>query len=158
MAVVTVVLGVDPGASGALALLDSYGEILWINDMPVTGKALSPILLADIIGDAATGNGDVIAVVEQVHAMPKQGVSSSFNFGQSYGIVLGVLGGLQVRTEHVSPQRWKRDMRLGRDKGVARGRAADRWPRWTPEFKRVKDDGRAEAALIALWWLENEGR
>jgi crossover junction endodeoxyribonuclease RuvC len=87
--------------------------------------------------------------------MPKQGVASSFDFGKSYGIVLGVLAGARVHVEHVSPQRWKRAMRLPADKEACRLRAIDRWPGQSHLFKLKKHADRAEAALIALWWIES---
>lgn len=161
-------LGVDPGKSGAIAVLDGYGEIESIDDMPVVGSAVSGSLLCDLIDNVVILNGgdseysllgvDVVAIVEQVHSMPKQGVASSFDFGKSYGIVLGVLAGAHVRTEHVSPQRWKKVMRLTADKEQARRRAIERWPKWSDSFKRKKDADRAEAALLALWFIEQGAR
>jgi crossover junction endodeoxyribonuclease RuvC len=152
-------IGIDPGKSGAIAVLDGYGEIVSIYDMPVVGNQVSGTLLCDMIDDAdESGPGplaiDVVCVIEQVHSMPKQGVASSFDFGKSYGIVLGVLAGARVHTEHVTPQRWKKAMRLTADKEMCRRRAIERWPRQADLFKRKKDADRAEAALMALWFIE----
>jgi crossover junction endodeoxyribonuclease RuvC len=94
------------------------------------------------------------AVVEQVGAMPGQGVSSMFAFGQAYGMVLGVLAGLYIPVRTVTPASWKRAMKLNTGKDAARAEAARRWPQQAGEFRRVKDDGKAEAALIALWGLK----
>lgn len=91
------------------------------------------------------------AVVEQVGAMPGQGVSSMFAFGQAFGLALGVLAGLGVATVTVTPAAWKRDLRLCAGKDAARLRAAQLWPAQAAEFRRVRDDGRAEAALLAHW-------
>ena len=154
-------VGIDPGKSGAIAVLDGYGEIVWVEDMPVIGGQVSGAVLAGMI-DVADPSGpgplqvELVAVVEQVHSMPKQGVASSFDFGKSYGIVLGVLAALQVRTEFVPPTRWKKAMRLGSDKEVARRRAIEHWPRQADVFKRKKDADRAEACLLALWLLQQE--
>lgn len=154
-------IGVDPGKGGAIAVLDGYGEIVWIDDMPLAGNAVCGSLLTDLIDDAlmdgsqVLGEGDTTAIVEQVHSMPHQGVASSFDFGKSYGIVLGVLAGARVRTEHVPPHRWKKGMYLTADKDMARQRAIFRWPGHSELFKRKKDADRAEAALLALWWMEN---
>lgn len=158
------IIGVDPGKSGALAVLDERGGLITIFDMPVVDGCVSGALLCDMIDDIADDAGEdgiiveVTAIVEQVHSMPKQGVSSSFDFGKSYGIVLGVLEGARVRVEHVSPQRWKRAMRLTAEKESARRRAIERWPEWTDYFKRKKDADRAEAALLGLWWIEQRVR
>jgi crossover junction endodeoxyribonuclease RuvC len=94
------------------------------------------------------------AYVEQVGAMPGQGVSSMFAFGEAFGLAKGVLAGLGIPLQVVTPARWKRDMRLNTGKDSARAMAAARWPQHAGEFRRVKDDGRAEAALIALWGLK----
>jgi crossover junction endodeoxyribonuclease RuvC len=152
---VTLVIGVDPGKRGAVAFLDGYGEVRSIADMPVVANKVSPMLLTDLIDDNLCDDPySITAVVEQVHSMPKQGVASSFDFGTSYGIVLGVLAGARIRTEHVTPSRWKRDMRLTADKEQARRRATERWPGNVGLFARKLDADRAEAALIALWWIE----
>lgn len=155
-------VGIDPGKSGAVAVLDGYGEIVWVEDMPVIGGQVSGTVLGGMLADLAAESGvgllaiDVVAVVERVASYPKQGVVSAFDFGKSYGIVLGVLAALQVRMTDVPPNRWKRAMRLTSDKGLCRRRAIERWPRQAETFKRVKDDGRAEACLLALWLLETE--
>ena len=155
-------IGIDPGKGGAIAILDGYGEIVTVEDMPVAARTVVGSVLTDIIDDALMVSGDVLndavditAIVEQVHSMPKQGVASSFDFGKSYGIVLGVLAGARVHVEHVSPQRWKRAMRLPADKEACRLRAIDRWPGQSHLFKLKKHADRAEAALIALWWIES---
>ena len=153
-------IGIDPGKSGAIAILDGQGNIVSISDMPVVGNQVSGTLLCDIVDAAAITADplewtvDVMAIVEQVHSMPKQGVASSFDFGKSYGIVLGVLEGARIRTEHVSPQRWKKAMHLTADKELCRRRAINVWPNDADLFKRKKDSDRAEAALLALWFIE----
>lgn len=154
------VVGIDPGKSGAIAVLDGRGGLYAVEDMPVVDGAVSPTLLLNLI-DNALGNyceKHCVAVVEQVHSMPKQGVASSFDFGKSYGIVLGVLAGVGVRVEHVPPSRWKKAMRLSADKEMARARAIERWPKASDRFKRKLDADRAEAALLALWWIESQAK
>lgn len=151
------IIGIDPGKSGAIAVVNGFGELVWVQDMPVVGNQVSGALLCELIETVAITTDpnepvvEVVAVVEQVHSMPKQGVASSFDFGKSYGIVLGVLEGARIRTEHVPPTRWKKAMRLTADKDMARRKAIERWPKHAELFKRKKDDGRAEAALLALW-------
>jgi crossover junction endodeoxyribonuclease RuvC len=152
------VLGVDPGKSGALAVLDD-GELTFVDDMPVVDNRVSGALLADLIDEIFHYHpNDRVAVVEAVHSMPKQGVASVFDFGKSYGMVLGVLAHARIRVVHVPPGQWKKAMRLSADKEQARQRALERWPGHTAVFKRKKDADRAEAALIALWWIEDQAK
>ncbi len=159
---VVIVIGVDPGKSGALAVLDG-GVLVDAHDMPVVGPIISPVLLDEIahnyVDPLAFGACPGVAVIEDVHAMPKQGVSSVFSFGRSLGVVEGVLAGGGWAIHYVSPARWKRQLGLTADKGVSRRRAIELWPARAELFKRVKDDGRAEAALIAYYWVHfGEGR
>lgn len=147
-----VIVGVDPGISGAVAALDAAtGQLLWVEDMPVLDKWVNAAALADLL------RGELIraAAVESVHAMPRQGVTSSFNFGRGYGQVLGVLATLNAPTMHPTPQLWKKALGVTADKSSSRRRATDLWPTHAGLFARVKDDGRAESVLIARWaWLQ----
>jgi crossover junction endodeoxyribonuclease RuvC len=150
------VIGIDPGLHGAIACLDATdGHLIWVEDMPTLGKVVNAAELADLLG----GERIITAAVEAVHAMPRQGVSSSFNFGVSLGIVLGVLGALDVAVTHPTPAAWKKAMGVTADKASSRRRATDLWPAWSGTFARVKDDGRAEAALIARHaWVNLAGQ
>lgn len=151
------IIGVDPGAAGAIAIIESTGKLVHVFDMPsvevVTGgkakRRVSPEMLAAELRLYA--NQGAVAYVEQVGAMPGQGVSSMFAFGQAFGIVLGVMAGLAIPCQTITPAKWKKDMKLNAGKDAARAKAAQVWPFQAGEFKRVKDDGKAEAALIALW-------
>ena len=156
------VLGIDPGAGGALALL-SGERLLALHDMPCLvvrrGKRdvrqVDAHLLAAVV--ASTLPLDV-AYIEQVGAMPGQGVSSMFSFGRAAGLIEGVLAGTGTRFEFASPGRWKQEMGVNSSKDSSRQRAVRQWPTWSIEFARAKDDGRAEAALIGLWGARKEGR
>lgn len=155
------VMGIDPGKGGAVAVLDGYGEVVFIDDMPIVGKRVNGVLLSDYVADAYDGRmpGDsresfLTAVVERAQAFPGMGGSGAFNYGTNYGIVLGVLQAEGVRIEDAPPNKWKRAMRVSADKEQSRQRAIDRWPKHADLFKRKKDADRAEAALIALWWIE----
>jgi crossover junction endodeoxyribonuclease RuvC len=145
-------IGIDPGLSGALALLQDDNRIEDMLDMPVmagTGKRqqvnaaqLSKVLRLWKDGETVT------AYLEQVAAMPRQGVSSMFGFGVSYGIVQGVLSTLGIPVILVTPQRWKKAAGLiGKDKDFARTLAQRLYP--MAELGRKKDIGRADAILIA---------
>jgi Holliday junction resolvasome RuvABC endonuclease subunit len=145
-------LGIDPGATGAIALVIHTGELWWVEDMPdpLHGAAIEVLL---------RNEGPFSAAVEDVHSMPQQGVSSTFRFGMNHGIVLGALGALHVPYQLVTPNRWKKAQRVTADKDTSRMRACELWPAHADKFKRKKDNGRAEAALIAHWLCtQNERR
>lgn len=150
------VIGIDPGASGAVAILED-GKLVQVFDMPVVevmtgGKAKRRVAPEMLASELRLYNvHGTVAVVEQVGAMPGQGVTSMFAFGQAYGLVLGVLAGLWIPTTTVTPTTWKKALKLNAGKDGARAKAAQLWPAQASEFKRVKDDGRAEAALLAHW-------
>lgn len=151
------IIGIDPGASGAVAILEKSGKLVHVFDMPslelmAGGKAkrrVNPEMLAAELKLYA--DQGATAVVEQVGAMPGQGVSSMFAFGESFGLAKGVLAGLHIPTSTVTPGKWKKAMGVNAGKDGSRAKAAQLWPLQAAEFKRVKDDGRAEACLIAEW-------
>lgn len=146
------ILGVDPGLSGALCVLDKDADaLLFIEDMPVVEKQVNAQLLSNSIYRLKEKYDFQIAAVEAVHSMPRQGVASSFKFGVNYGMILGILGAFEIPVRHVIPHRWTTDLRVGPSKDKHRQRAIERWPSWSESFKRVKDEGRADAALIAHW-------
>jgi crossover junction endodeoxyribonuclease RuvC len=144
----TRIIGCDPGITGALALLERGGQLVDIKDMPVVDGQVDAYALTDII--AGWGQVDRV-VVETQQAMPRQGVSSTFKTGANYGRILGVLAALQRPVTHVRAAEWTKALRVGPDKAVHRRRAMDEWPATADRFARVKDDGRADAALIAMW-------
>ena len=153
------IIGIDPGVHGAIARLDLTHGLIEVIDMPSlivkVGKSnktrISPQALASYIA----GHKPSHAYVEAVHAMPGQGVSSTFAFGQALGQIEGVLAALGVPVTYVTPAAWKRSMQVTAGKGTSRARAMQLWPRQTAPFVRVKDDGRAEAALIGLYGLRH---
>ena len=155
------IIGIDPGASGAVAILEKSGKLVHVFDMPslelmAGGKAkrrVNPEMLAAELKLYA--DQGATAVVEQVGAMPGQGVSSMFAFGESFGLAKGVLAGLRIPTSTVTPGKWKKAMGVNAGKDGSRAKAAQLWPSQAGEFKRVKDDGRAEACLIAEWSRSN---
>jgi len=152
------VIGIDPGLSGAICLLDGLNRVtIW--DMPTvevlrgrkTKRELDLTALSTIIFGITD---EAVAYVEQVGAMPGQGVSSMFSFGKSYGGTLGILAALQVPVqEHVPPQRWQKALNVRKGKDGSRLRASELLPSYMSLWARVKDDGRAEAALIAYYGM-----
>ena len=145
-----VILGVDPGASGAIAFYrpDTPAEIE-VHDTPLADGQVDGAALARII----RSSGATEAMVERVGAMPKQGVSSTFKFGMAYGAVLAACGVLMLPLRQETPGRWKKHFRLDADKEKARALAIRTWPA-SASFSRKKDHGRAEAALLALFAAE----
>lgn len=151
-------IGIDPGQSGALAFF-ADGEFDRFVDMPITprragGMQINAASLADAVREVmrAHPGAYAVAVLEQVGAMPKQGVASTFRFGQSDGVVRGVLGALRIGFVEVPPQTWKRHHGLlGCDKDMARTKAIQRFPAAASALARKRDIGRADAILIALW-------
>ncbi len=145
------ILGIDPGISGAWALLGGDGA-LTAGDLPTAAGNIDVPTFARLVRSVTPAR----AIVEDVHSMPKQGVASTFKFGCAHGAVLGALLALGVPVEMVAPGRWKRHFRLGTDKEASRALALRTWPA-ADCFGRKRDHGRAEAALIALWGRQNMG-
>lgn len=152
-----IILAIDPGFTGALAFYNVATKGLEVLDMPVvtvkttTRKTRSEInvgVLAHMIRDRAPA----VAVVEQVAARPGQGVVSMFRFGQTHGIILGVLGALNVPVNRVLPNTWRRAMRVPQGKEAGLLRASEVFPHLSPVFSRKKDTGRADAALMAKFF------
>lgn len=157
-----ITLGFDPGLGGAFAVVTGK-TLVCVSDMPtakvkVGKKQRRRLLESSLVENIRIAlqnpflpEGEVTAYVEEVHAMPKQGVSSCFSFGQTYGTILGVLAALGIPTKLVTPQAWQKALRVPKGKQGARIVAAREFPFNSKEFARNKDDGRADAALIALY-------
>lgn len=155
------ILGIDPGVSGALAFLTPHGVI--IEDIPIlktkkgakTQTSIDAYTLARIIDSKKITH----CYIESVHAMPGQGVSSCFNFGKSLGIIIGVIAANFIPMTLVTPQEWKKALRVPADKDGARARATELMPRYGGQLWPLKKhDGRAEAALIAYWGDLHQGQ
>jgi crossover junction endodeoxyribonuclease RuvC len=148
-------IGIDPGLSGAIAVLTD--DSLQIHDMPVmtvdrNGKAkrqVSANELAELLNLYA--GKDCHVYVERVSAMAGQGVTSVFSFGRSFGMIEGILAALKMPVTFVAPATWTRAIGRSPGKDASRARAMELFPNYEYFFKRVKDDGRADAALIAHW-------
>lgn len=150
------ILGVDPGCYGALALLCDNGRYLGVWDMPIlllrrgkTDKAeVDGVELARLLRGLYR---DDIVVLEQVGGLPGQSAPAAFNFGRAAGAVEYAAKALGLRVETVAPVTWKKALRVNEGKDGSRALAMRMWPEKADLFKRKKDDGRAEAALIAEW-------
>lgn len=149
------IIGIDPGAKGAIAFFDPAIGSLVVKDMPTmevvrNGKnknEISAAMIAALIREH--GPCPLMAIIEKVGAMPGQGVSSMFAFGRGVGMIEGVLAGLNVPTITITPQVWRKVAKVRGGKDGSRLRACELFPRDAALFARVRDDGRAEAALIA---------
>jgi crossover junction endodeoxyribonuclease RuvC len=149
------IVGIDPGINGAIAFYTAdHTSYITVEDMPVVDKAVSPAVLARRIGQMRPA----VAVVEIASTRPGLSASSVLKTGTGYGVILGVLAALQIPTHLVTPQRWKRHFRLDSDKEKSRALAQRLWPEFAERFARVKDDGRAEAALMARWYAETSAK
>ena len=149
------ILGIDPGLNGALAFLRSDGG-LEIFDMPVHrlqrgGNAKREIDRYELARIVDAHGPITRAFIELVGAMPGQGVTSTFQFGRSLGIVEGVLSAGFIPTDYAAPRRWRSAMGVRDGKDGSRARASALMPSCAGLWTRAKDDGRAEAMLIALY-------
>lgn len=142
------IAAIDPGKTGAIAMLYTDGQ-LYIEDMPALDKEINGAAIADIFREFPPDH----VFIEAVNSFG-MGRQSAFNFGQGVGVLKGVMATLAVPFTPVTPAKWKKHYGLSRDKDAARATATRLFPANADLFKRKKDDGRAEAALIALWGKE----
>lgn len=151
------IIGVDVGKSGALALLNNDGSIVEIHDMPVKEvmvgtkerSEVDAVVLAEILFTWMRQFPEVRAIIEHVSSMPSDGHVGAFRFGESYGILKGVFGAVGIPYDLIRPQAWKKEYGLlGSEKEMSRICVKMLYPEAT-EFQRKKDDGRADAVLIA---------
>lgn len=153
------VVGIDPGLTGAVAFYDTEKkELQSVHDMPTT-----PVELAKLVTVQLLLYGIRYAVVEEVSAMSYtdkegkkrgQGAVASFTFGEGFGVIQGVLGALDIPIVFTRPSVWKTLLSLDSDKNKSRVLAIQKFRSHAELFKRKKDDGRAEAALLALFGAE----
>lgn len=154
------IVGIDPGLSGAIAWLSADGHLIDVLDLPVvdvavggkTRRRMVPAILADML--LADQRKPDHVFVEDVGPTPRDGAVGAFTFGRGFGQIEGVLVGLGLPLTLVRPQAWKKHFRLPADKGSSRARACQLWPGAAKSFSRVKDDGRSEACLIGRYGCE----
>ena len=148
-------IGIDPGLNGAIAYLDIDDGHLSIVDMPTfevkrnnkVKREVSPSGVAHELTVAGVRG----VVLERVGAMPGQGVTSVFSFGRSVGIIEGILAAYEMPVDIVTPQAWQKACGVRGGKDGSRLRACELFPNYATLFARKKDDGRADAALMA-WY------
>jgi crossover junction endodeoxyribonuclease RuvC len=154
------ILGIDPGVNGACAIVSDGGQYISAFDMPTVlankssnRQMVDAYTLATTLRHAlADSRGEMVAVMEQVNAMPGQGVSSMFAFGQACGTVRGVMAALGISLELCPAARWKKHYGIDRDKERARELAIRMFP--LASLPRKKDHNKAEALLLARWYQQ----
>lgn len=155
----TMIYAADPGFSGAIAGYHPESGRIYITDMPTVpgqkGKTeLNHHALFDLLSREEGVDGPYVMWIEKVGARPGQGVSSMFRFGEQLGALAMAAAAHGHQLRWVTPAKWKAHFGLTADKGAARKVAMERFPAVASLFARAKDDGRAEAALIALYGAE----
>ena len=158
------IIGIDPGINGAICLFKD-GKIVDVFEMPkmaVGKKNKSQVNASQIFNEiqkAIEGEDKtkVIAVIERVSAMPGQGVTSMFNFGQSFGVLKGIFSAMQIPMDFISPVKWKKHYNLiNTQKDSSRTKAIEFFPYISSQLSRKKDANKADAILIASFYYQNQ--
>ena len=154
------IIGIDPGLSGAIAILEKK-KVLSLFDMPVMAegkknkKQLNSAQLVDIIRENSIGDDEIVVVVEQVNAMPGQGVTSMFNFGQTFGAIKGVCAALNLPIFFVRPSKWKKYFELiNSSKDSSRTKVIEMYPSLSSQLAKKKDVNKSDAILIARYYYD----
>ncbi len=156
------IIGIDPGISGSICFLED-GKILDAIEMPTMTegkKNKRQVNGAQIYNEISEiinkiEKKDIRVVIEQVSAMPGQGVTSMFNFGQSFGILKGICSAMQLPMFFVRPAKWKKYFNLiNSEKDASRTRAIEIFPYFSSQLSKKKDSNKADAILIASFYYE----
>jgi len=157
-----IIIGVDPGISGAISILENK-KIIEVYDTPtmIEGKKnkrqINGAQVTNIIKERLNSKKEVIVVVEHVNAMPGQGVTSMFNFGQSFGVIKGICAALSLPIYFVRPTKWKKHFNLIKThKDASRTKVIEAYPEISNKLYRKKDSNRADAILIALYFHDTQ--
>jgi crossover junction endodeoxyribonuclease RuvC len=154
------IIGIDPGLSGGIAILDN-SKVIELFDMPVmpdgkkNKRQLNSALLVKLIKDNIKNLEDTVMVVEQVNAMPGQGVTSMFNFGQTFGAIKGICAALGLPIFFVRPAKWKKHFELiNSSKDSSRTKAIEMYPSISEKLSKKKDVNKSDAILIGRYYSE----
>ena len=156
------IIGIDPGISGSICFFED-GKILDVVEMPTmtegkkNKKQVNGSQLYNEISNRIKQRDkkEIKVVIEQVSAMPGQGVTSMFNFGQSYGILKGICSAMRLPMYFVRPAKWKKYFNLiNSEKDASRTRAIEIFPYFSSQLARKKDSNKADAILIASFYYE----
>tara|TARA_B100000212_G_C27108918_1_gene419704 strand:+ start:90 stop:581 length:492 start_codon:yes stop_codon:yes gene_type:complete len=158
------IVGIDPGLSGAIAILED-NKVLSLFDMPVMSegkknkKQLNSAQLVNILRENILNSEDIAVVVEQVNAMPGQGVTSMFNFGQTFGAIKGVSAALNLPIFFVRPSKWKKHFELiNSSKDSSRTKVIEMYPSLSSQLSKKKDVNKSDAVLIARFYYETRSK
>ena len=154
------IIGIDPGLNGAIVIMEN-NKVLSVFDMPVMSEGkknkrqLNSAQLVRIIKENTLANDDINVVVEQVNAMPGQGVTSMFNFGQTFGAIKGVCAALELPIFFVRPAKWKKHFELiNASKDSSRTKVMEMYPTLSNDLAKKKDVNKSDAILIARYFSE----
>ena len=155
------VIGIDPGISGSICFFDD-GKIIDVVEMPTMTEGKKnkrqvngAQIYNEILKKTNNTKNNVRIVIEQVSAMPGQGVTSMFNFGQSFGILKGICSAMQLPMYFVRPAKWKKYFNLiNSQKDASRTKAIEIFPYFSTNLSKKKDSNKADAILIANYYYE----
>ena len=156
------IIGIDPGISGSICFFQD-GKIIDVVEMPTMTegkKNKKQVNGSQIFNEISfrikkLDKKDIKVIIEQVSAMPGQGVTSMFNFGQSFGILKGICSAMQLPMYFVRPAKWKRYFNLiNSEKDASRTKAIEIFPYFSSQLSRKKDSNKADAILIASFYYE----
>ena len=157
-----IIIGIDPGINGAISIIENK-KILEVYDTPtmIDGKKnkrqINSAQVTNIIKERLNADKEVVVVVEHVNAMPGQGVTSMFNFGQSFGVIKGICAALNLPIYFVRPTKWKKYFNLIKtNKDASRTKVIEVYPEISNKLQRKKDSNRADAILIALYFNDTQ--
>jgi len=159
-----IIFGIDPGVSGAISVMENK-KVLEVFDMPTmidgkkNKKQVNGSQVTNIIKERLNLNTDqeIIVVVEHVNAMPGQGVTSMFNFGQSFGVIKGICSALSIPIYFVRPTKWKKHFNLIKtNKDASRTKVIEVYPEISSKLSRKKDSNKADAILIARYFNDTQ--
>ena len=154
------IIGIDPGLSGAIAILEDK-KVFSVSDMPVMAEGkknkrqLNSAQLVNIIKENTNPKEEIAVVVEQVNAMPGQGVTSMFNFGQTFGAIKGICAALGLPIFFVRPSKWKKHFNLiNSSKDSSRTKVIEMYPSLSSQLAKKKDVNKSDAILIARYYCD----
>ena len=157
-----IIIGIDPGINGAISIIENK-KILEVYDTPtmIDGKKnkrqINSAQVTNIIKERLNTDKEVVVVVEHVNAMPGQGVTSMFNFGQSFGVIKGICAALNLPIYFIRPTKWKKHFNLIKTtKDASRTKVIEAYPEISSKLHRKKDSNRADAILIALYFSDTQ--
>ena len=156
------IFGIDPGISGAISVLENK-KVIEVFDMPTmidgkkNKKQVNGAQVTNIIKERLDDEKEIAVVVEHVNAMPGQGVTSMFNFGQSFGVIKGICSALSLPIHFVRPTKWKKHFNLIKtNKDASRTKVIQVYPEISSKLSRKKDANKADAILIARYFNDTQ--